>query len=339
MARILRSTRTGRRKAAALGTLATAAMTVMAVAAGSTAAGAGTTSSIQASAQAKGLVITVFGKTLTGGQAQAQVDTSVPSASAKGIGTLLTDHETDASATGTDSNDTKAQTCTVGTPSSVPLVSLGVACSDAAAVIDGSGDATAKADGTTAQLTVNANSVLNTLLGKIPTDSGSSDPCASGSSVNSLFGAVCTLADQLGSKATETNTLVQAVDGALQNLSDIITKATSIPTLVVKVGAASADITTTGDTATATATGETLEIQVLPGVGCDVGTILSAGCTTPVVDIQVGPATSTSTFDGTKWTPENDGSVVTITICLPGLGCQTPIHVAPGIDQTILSGT
>lgn len=121
-----------------------------------------------AQAKSDGLVVNLFGTQLTGGGATASVNSATPSASAEGTGTLTPGLVEDqkAAANGDGQSQSFPQACAQGGsgPSSSPVgVTLGLACSSAAAGVSG-GVPSASATGEIAGLDVNLSSVLNQII-------------------------------------------------------------------------------------------------------------------------------------------------------------------------------
>jgi hypothetical protein len=122
-----------------------------------------------AQAKSAGLVINLFGTQLTGGTATASVDSSAPSATGEGVGVLTPGliEDQKASAGAANQTDNLAKACQQGgsLPASSPIsVTLGLACSSAAASISGGGVPSAAATGEIAGLDVNVSGVLNQII-------------------------------------------------------------------------------------------------------------------------------------------------------------------------------
>ncbi len=328
MARIVRQLWGKSRRTAGLGAVTLAGLGVLGVAAGP--AGAATTTSYTASATASGLAITLFGTSITGGKATVSVDSATPQATAQGTGELTPGlvGEAKASASGDNSSHSTPQTCSPvagATPSSSPVtVALQVACGSASAAVDGSGNPSGSASGRISGLQVNASSLLNQVI------QGGGNQLTAG--VDQVLSQVD--GSPLGS--TPLGQLTQGVKQAVSNLQSVVQKTSAPDTLDVGVGPASASITSSTGSATATAEGETLDVQILPGVG-EIGPDLTGGTPAPLVEIKIAPATATSTFNGSSWTSTSHGSLATISLNIPGFN-QT-IDVAPGQSQEILAGT
>lgn len=328
MARIVRQLWGKSRRTAGVGAIALAGLGVLGMAAGP--AGAATATGYTAKATASGLEINLFGTALTGGKATVSVDSSTPKASAEGTGELTPGLVADAkaSASGDNSSNSTPQTCSPvagATPSSSPVtVALQVACGSATAAVDGSGNPSASASGKITGLQVNASSLLNQVI------QGGGNQLTAG--VDQVLSQVN--GSPLGS--TPLGQLTKGVKQAVDNLQTVVQKTKAPDTLDVGVGPASASITSSTGSATATADGETLDVQILPGVG-EIGPNLTGGTPAPLVEIKVAPATSTSTFNGSAWTSTSHGSLATISLNIPGFN-QT-IDVSPGQSQQILAGT
>jgi len=178
-----------------------------------------------------------------------------------------------------------------------------------------------------------SGSPLSSLLGSLGLGGGS----GSGSPLSTLTG---------GSGAPSTGLLGNLLEGVCQTLTNIerVVHSAQIPnTAVVTVGPATASVVGTGpDSAVATAYGATLDIQILPDVGCTASTLTAcitdpSAYAAPLVEIQVAPAKSTDTFNGTSWTPSSSGSLATIDLNIPGFA-QT-ISLATGQSLDLLAGT
>lgn len=396
MSRLFRRT-DGRRRApafriGAIGAIALTAVTVIGVAATLPAEAAGTGFTL--SAQGTGLQLVLFGTKLTGGNSSACVnDTGSASptvadknsdgspslcdgqagiyAASEGEGTLLTSsgvHEDQEAAQGPASgtNGSTTSSCAQGggTPSGTPvLLSLGLSCAYAQAAVDSASPANPSASsmGEVADLTIGLNGILSPLLGASPS-SGSSDSCQNSGTIGALLNTVCTALSSLaGSSPGTAGTLFQGINEALQNLYDVVTKNLD-PTITIDVGQAKTSITTAGSgtgaaTAKAVAQGSTLDIAMLPGVGCAAAPGAAnqpslAQCITaatsgpspyaaPLIEILVSPAQSTSSYEAsnadTPWTSTGSGSLVTVDVNIPG--AQQVISVPPNVDQTLLAGT
>lgn len=327
--------------AACLAAVGAVTVTVLGVASGGVADAA--TTGYSASATAAGLEINLFGNELTGGQASACVnhgDTAnagtacdqqaATDAAAEGTGTLtpalVGDAKANASGPGT-SQDTP-QTCSPlagSTPAGSPVtVSLGVACGQASASEDANGNGKSWASGEVAGLQVNLSSIVNQII-----QGGGSQ----------LFSAVNQVLTQVNGSplgGTPLGALTQGIEQAVTNLQTTVQQSQAPDTVDVTLGPATASVDTTGQTPTATSEGETLDVQILPGVG-EIGPNLTGGTPAPLVEIKVAPAQSTSTFDGTNWTGSGHGSLATVSLNIPGFN-QT-IDVSPGQQQDLLAGT
>jgi hypothetical protein len=178
------------------------------------------------------------------------------------------------------------------------------------------------------------SSPLSSLLGSLGLGGGST---GGGSPLSSLTG---------GSGSSGTGLLGNLLEGVCQTLTNIerVVKSAQVPnTVVVTAGPATASVVGTGtDTAIATANGATLDVQILPGVGCTASTLTA--CVTdptayaaPLVEIKVASAKSTDTFNGATWTPSSSGALATIDLNIPGFA-QT-ISLATGQSLDLLAGT
>jgi hypothetical protein len=339
-------------------------------------------SGMTSAAQGTGLQLVLFGTKITGGDASACVNETGSTATtankngdgtaslcneepgtyaaSEGEGTLLTSQgvELDAKASEQTAGQTDGSTsskCAQGgtTPSGTPvLLSLGLSCVDAYAAVGSSGDPSASSMGEVANVTIGLNSVLAPLLGASPS-SGSGDSCNNEGSVGALVNSVCTaLSNVSGSSPQPASSLFAGIKQALQNLYDVVTKNLD-PTVTIDVGQAKSAVTTSSGALDASAQGSTLDISVLPGVGCaappgDSTQPTLAQCTAdslsstpqyaaPLIEVVLAPAQSSVSDQGGTWSSTGQGSLATIDINIPG--DQHTISLSPDVDQTILSGT
>lgn len=178
-----------------------------------------------------------------------------------------------------------------------------------------------------------SGSPLSSLLGVLGLGSGSGT-----NPLGSLAGG----STASGSSTGVLGNLLEGVCQTLTNIETVVKSANAPNTLVVKLGPATASIVGTApDAATATAQGATLDVQILPGVGCT-GTLAQcisdpAAYAAPLVEIKVADAKSTDTFNGTSWTPTGTGSVAQIDLNIPGF--DQSISLAAGQSQNLLAGT
>ena len=298
-----------------------------------------------ANATATGLEINLFGSEISGGDARASADSTVPKAHAEGTGTLLTsagaqsDDVSDASAVGTQQSSPFACAQGGGTPAGTPvLVTAKLGCASSSAVVGADGWPTAAAQGEVGELDVGLNGILQPVL------QGGANQLTQG------------LASGLGSCASSASTtplgqLCTGLAQAVSNLQDVVQAAGSAdqPDVVVKLGPASTSITDGGTAphgslpVTVSAQGESADIQVLPDVG-SASAVFSGGTLSgvlngaPLVEVKVAPATATSTFNGTAWSSTSHSSVATLIVNIPG-DVQTLDLSAPGQCQEIGSGT
>ncbi len=366
-----------------------------------------------AKATSTGAEIDLFGTQVTGGSATVTVDTSAPSVTAQGSGTLTPALVENPTATVTTDGTSKVQpkACSQGgaLPGGMPVdLRLGIACASASASLSAANLPSGSASGGLAGLDVSVAglleqiiqsggnqlfSALQQVLGQLngtPLGSGtsacpsvpgsssaSSNPLSglsgsgSGSPLGTLLGTLGTSGSPLstllgslglgsgmsgnplsnltgasGGSAAATGILGNLLEGLCQtltNVQNVVKQAQAPQTLVVKLGPAAASIIGTDpNAATATASGATADIQVLPGVGCDASSL--AACITdpsayavPLIEIQVAPAKSVDTFDGTSWTPTSTGALATIDLNIPGFAQS--ISLAAGQSQDLLAGT
>jgi hypothetical protein len=337
---------------------------------------------VTASAQGTGLQLVLFGTKLTGGNSSACVNdtgSSVPVANAngdgsasacdqqagtyaasEGEGTLLTsagvheDQKASESTVGQSDGSTNS-TCAQGggTPGGTPVtLSLGLSCAYAQAAIDPNGNPAASSMGEVSNVTIGLNGILSPILGAQPS-SGNSDSCNNQSTVGALLNTVCTALSNLsGSAPQPVSTVLSGINQALQNLFNVVTKNLD-PTITIDVGQAKSSIETTANTVKAVSQGSTLDVAILPGVGCaaragDSSEPSLAQCVTdalspspqysaPLIEVLISPAQSASTFDGSNWSSTGTGAIATVDINIPG--AQQVISLGPNVDQTLLAGT
>lgn len=139
--------------------------------------------------------------------------------------------------------------------------------------------------------------------------------------------------------------LIQGLCQTLVNVQRVAQSTTNTvaQTVTVHLGPVSAQVTGSGSgTATANASGSTLDVAILPEVGCDAASLTA--CVTdpgayaaPLIEIQVAPASASDTFNGSSWNPSATASLATIDLNIPGFRQQ--ISLAPGQAQTLLAGT
>jgi hypothetical protein len=374
----------GRRGASARGLAAVgfAALSALGLVSAMTAAPVAAASGLTASAQGTGLQLALFGTKISGGNSSACVNETGSTATttnkgadgtaslcdaqpgtyaaAEGEGTLLTSQgveldEKASEGTPGQSDGSTTSKCAQGgsTPSGTPvLLSLGLSCVDAFATVASSGDPSASSMGEVANVTIGLNGVLSPLLGASPS-SGSGDSCNNQGTVGALVNSVCTaLSSVSGSSPEPASSLFAGIKQALQNLYDVVTKNLD-PTVTIDVGQAKSSASTASGTLDSTAQGSTLDIAVLPGVGC----AAPAGETTqptlaqcaadslssnpqyaaPLIEIVLSPAQSSASYQSGAWSSSGQGSLATIDVNIPG--DQHTISLAPDVDQTILSGT
>lgn len=256
---------------------------------------------------------------------------------------------------------------------------LGVSCANATSSLDAVGYPKAEATGDVVHLGVDIDAVLAGLANGGSASTGASDLCnqasgQGGQQVGQLFNGLCQALTSIGGGASSApppiGGLFNGIAQALQNLRDVATKdnvpcplypsASAPASVCIEVGPAQSNIATAGDgTVTATSLGETIEIDVLPGVGCTAGTSLLTCATNdatyltapggeasnptaaPLITVNVGPASCTETLDPTtaKWTTSSYASIVDIHLNIPGDNITVPIPGATGQGQTFAQGT
>jgi hypothetical protein len=298
-----------------------------------------------ATASAIGLSINLFGTEISGGSAIATVDSALLKAHAEGIGTLLTSggaqlHDTsDASSNNTAQNAPWSCPKGGGTPSGTPLlISIGAGCASSAAGVTADGWPTSSSQGQVGELDVGANGILQPVL------QGGANQLTQG------------LASGLGSCASSAGgnpvgQLCAGLSQAVTNLQNTVQAAGSVnqPDIIVKLGTAVTSVTNAGGAGsggyplTATAEGDSADIQVLPGVG-SIGATFANGALSgvlsgaPLMEVKILPATATSIFDGKGWTSTSHSSVAIISLNIPG-DVQTIDLNAPGQCQEFAAGT
>lgn len=254
---------------------------------------------------------------------------------------------------------------------------LGVACAQASSSLDAVGNPSAEATGDVAHLGVDLSGILAGIANGGTASTGTQDLCnqASGQSqvqIGALFNGLCQALGSIGSGGANSapapiGGLFDGISQALQDLRDVATNdtvpcplypsATAPASVCLEVGPAQSKIATASDgTVTASSIGETLEIDVLPGVGCTAGTSL-ATCAlndathlsneaanptaAPLITVKVGPASCTETLNpaDATWSTSSYASVVDVDLNIPG--DNIPIHIpgASGSGQTFASGT
>lgn len=402
---------------ARIGAIAGVAVAMVGVATGGL-AGAATTPTYTASATSTGAEINLFGTELTGGSATVAVDTSAPSVTAAGSGTLtpalVESQKASVTADGQSQNEPQACAQGGGSPSGLPVgITLGLACASASASLSSDNLPSGTASGELAELDVNVAGLLNEIIsgganqlfsalqgvlgqlnttlgtgtascpsaaGSSSSGSSSSDPASALTSVLSTSQGTSALSSLLGtlgssgsplssllstlglgsgsgtsvlsgltggasSSSGSTGLLGNLLEGVCQTLTNIenVVASTQAPnTLVVKVGPATASIVgTSPDAATATAEGATLDVQILPGVGCT-GTLTecitdASAYAAPLIEVKVADAKSVDTYTGTSWSPSGNGSVAEIDLNIPGF--DQSISLTAGQSQDLLAGT
>ncbi len=253
---------------------------------------------------------------------------------------------------------------------------FGVSCAQATASLDGAGNPTAEATGDVVHVGVDLSGILAGLANGGSASTGAQDLCnqASGQNqqVGQLFNGICQALGSIGSGGANQapapiGGLFDGISQALQDLRDVATNdtvpcplypSTTAPASVcLEVGPAQSKIATASDgTVTATALGETAEIDVLPGVGCTAGTSL-ATCAlndasnvgneahnptaAPLITVKVGPSNCTETLSPTDatWKTSSYASLVDVDLNIPG--DNIPIHIpgASGSGQTFANNT
>lgn len=164
-----------------------------------------------------------------------------------------------------------------------------------------------------------------------------------GTPLNTLLGSLGLSSSSAASSAGPLGNLLGGLCQTLDNIESVVAGANPPSTVVVDLGPASASVTgTASNTAQASAKGSSAEIQVLPGVGCDASTLTA--CVTdpsayavPLIDIKVGPALATDSWNGTTWAPTETSALASVDLNIPG-DAQT-ISVPGGQSLDLLSGT
>ncbi len=315
-----------RRVGVGAGTIGVAGLALLATV-GGPAAATTTGTTFTASASSAGLQVSLFGLPITEGKATVSADSSVPSATAEGIGELtpLLRGDAKASVSSLGTSQSIPQTCAVNLGGPLVGVMLQAACGTASASVDGSGNPQASASAKIAGLQVNVLDPIATLL------KGGTDLVLQ-SVVNETkeFSNAPILGQGL------LGTINQGIGLLFQHLKAKVNAVQPPNTLTVAAGQASASITSSAGAVTVTSSGGTLDVQILPGVG-RIGPNLVGGTPAPLAEIKVAPATATSTFNGTGWTSTSKGSIVTVALNIPAFNQQ--IAISPGIPFTLLPGT
>ncbi|MGH9028479.1 MAG: hypothetical protein ACRDV4_02540, partial [Acidimicrobiales bacterium] len=333
--------------------------------------------------QANGLQLDLFGTELSGGNSSACVndggtsaapdsnlngdgtpslcDQQAPTyAAAEGEGTLLSSsgEHIDQKATEATPGQSSGSTNPVcaqggGTPGGTPFtISLGASCASADASVGSSGDPSSSATGSVAAVTVGLNGILSPILGAVPSTSGIGS-CSAAGTAGTLLNTVCTaLSTVTGSVPQPAGGLPTGIEQVLENLYSVVTKSAD-PTITVNFGQAKSSVSASSGTIDAIAQGSSLDVAILPGVGCAAPSSAGAEPTlaqciadaaapdpqyaAPLAELTLSPAETGSAFDGTNWVPTATGSVGTLHVNIPG--DQQVIPLSPGSDQTILAGT
>lgn len=198
------------------------------------------------------------------------------------------------------------------------------------------------ASGTTSSSTADS-STTSTTTASNPLSALAGTASVPGSPLNTLLGSLGLSSSSAASSPGPLGSLLQGLCQTLTNVENVVKGANPPSTLVVDVGPASASVNgTASNTAQATATGATAEIQVLPGVGCDASSL--AACITspstyaaPLIDIKVAPAKASDSWDGTSWTPNTTAALASVDLNIPG-DAQT-ISIPAGQSLDLLAGT
>jgi hypothetical protein len=388
MARILRSS--GRRRTAARvgagAALLAGAFSVLGAAA-MVPAGASTTT-YSGNVTAAGLNISLFGNKLTGGNSTACFNHGLstnkdangkatacdgkdsPFAAASGAGTFLTGALSALAsaqagpATGSNNQGSDASPIcgpiSTGGPqgSSGVTIDGAISCAWAQASADSAtGNSSATGYGELAHLNVDLAGILGQITGASP---ASSVCTQSTENIGALLNGICQVLGPIGQGAASAPApiggLFPGVEQALQNLYDVTTHNLPANTVTIAVGPAKSSVSTSGDgSVTDNAYGATLDVQVLPGVGCKAGVDLAtcaandlANITNeannptaaPLIELQVGPARCSATRNAAgQWSSTDYASIIDLDLNIPG--DNIPIHIpgTAGTGQTIAVGT
>ncbi len=291
-----------------------------------------------ATAAARGLNLGVFGTNLTIGQSSAVVNSN-PSAKASGAGVALIAGTTSTSeVTAAGQSATPPKACVLNLPVDLPAVGqvlgLELACGESRVLITPEGAPSAFGSGSVGNVDLAALGLLDPVIALLQSLLNQLLPVVDqtvGTVVNTLpalSGIVTPLAGSLGLGSTST---VGPVSGLVNNLLEGVQRATGL--VDIRLGASTAEATTTATAVTATAKAAGAQIDLLPGL-----TVGGA----PLLSILVGDATSVSSFDRAtaKSTPSFDAAVVRVRLGLPLLGgTVTDIPVQLGAPLTLLAGT
>jgi hypothetical protein len=306
--------------------------------------------------------------------------TAAPHSNAKSEGTLLTSNGLEGLATATATSAGQS----VSDPSNAPTgancsqlstggaqgsngVTLGgaVSCAWAQAAVDSGGRPTASSSGQVANVAADLAGVLGPIAAGSP-QSGSSDACnqdpSSSQTVGQLLGAVCTALTGVGkgggsSAPAPVGGLFSGVSQALQNLYDVTKNDAPGDSAALAVAPAKASISQGADgTVTENATGESVQVNLFPGVGCTAGTSLAtcaANAAThltdeqddptaaPLITVDLGPSACSATRDPStgSWTSSSTTSVADVSLNLPGDNISLNVPGPVGSGQTIAAGT
>ncbi|MGH9028480.1 MAG: hypothetical protein ACRDV4_02545, partial [Acidimicrobiales bacterium] len=305
---------------------------------------------------------------------------SAPYAFAQGDGTLLTSSGLNGLATATATSPGQA----VSDPSNAPTgsncsqlstggpqgsngvtVGAAVSCAWAKAAVDSGGNPSASTSGEVGNVQVDLAGILGQIAGGSP-QSGSADPCNQDPTVSQtigqVLGGVCTALTGVssgggGSAPAPVGGLFDGVAQALQNLYDVTANDASNDTATVTLAPALSTISEAADsTVTAASNGESVEIDLFPGVGCTAGTSLATCAANaashltdeqddptaaPLVTAKIGPSSCTATRNPStgEWTSSDAASVVDVELNVPGDNIPLDIPGNSGTGQTIASGT
>lgn len=195
-------------------------------------------------------------------------------------------------------------------------------------------DSSVSASSTNTSSTTTASNPLSALAGTAGVP---------GSPLNDLLGSLGLGSSPAAASPGPLGGLLQGLCQTLTNIENVVKGANPPNTLTVDIGPASASVTGQDNgTAAAKAEGETADIQILPGVGCDSSSLTAcitdpSAYAVPLIEIKIAPAQASETFNGSSWTPQSSSALATVALNIPG-ETQT-ITVSPGQSLDLLAGT
>ncbi|MEY2418961.1 MAG: hypothetical protein QOG90_1641 [Actinomycetota bacterium] len=289
-------------------------------------------------AAARALDLSILGQKLTLGDTVANIVKGVNDAGnttflAKAVGTgqlsLLGNTTATSSVTSEGTQNTPASCAALKLPAEIEsILSVGIACGSSSAALNKDGLMNAVAGGQVGDVELSVNSLLHT-LGLDSTVDGVG--LQVGGLVNTLLGVT----QQLG---LPENTVPDVGD----LLSDVLSSIAHTKTLSVTIGDAKSETVNTVNTVTAKAHSAAVDIKILPTP--TIGGVLQS---TPLVEILIGEANASATYDRLTGKPVGDPTfdpaIVRVKGLVPtlllGADKDKGIAVTPGQDIILLAGT